>query len=113
MRPHLPADLPQPIAGFIAARNRRDYDDAVAAFSPAATVSDEGGIHRGRAAIRTWMEETVAKYDDTAEIVAAIPDDGAWLVTARVTGRFPGSPAMLRFAFTLDADGVARLEVGS
>ena len=113
MRPHLPTDLPPSIAGFIAARNRRDYDAAAGAFSPAATVSDEGGIHRGRAAIRTWMEETVAKYDDRAEIVAATPDDEAWLVTARVSGSFPGSPAMLRFAFTLGADGVARLEVGS
>ena len=72
MSPHSAPDLPRSVADFIAARNRRDYDAAIAAIAPNATVSDEGGM-----------------------------------------GSFPGSPAVLRFAFILGAEGIDRLEIGA
>ena len=33
-------------------------------------------------------------------------------MTALVSGTFPGSPAQLRFAFTLDGGEIARLDIG-
>jgi hypothetical protein len=32
-------------------------------------------------------------------------------MTARVSGDFPGSPAMLQYRFTLESDAIARLEI--
>ena len=104
--------LPPPVTLFFAARNARDFDTAVTAFSPSATVADEGGVHRGHDAIRAWMKATVEKYDDTAEVLGATRDGGATVVSARVSGTFPGSPAALRFAFTIGDEGIARLEIG-
>lgn len=33
------------------------------------------------------------------------------IVTAHLTGNFPGSPVDLRYAFTLSGDKIARLEI--
>jgi hypothetical protein len=33
------------------------------------------------------------------------------VVTARVTGNFPGSPVDLLYTFTLDGDVISRLEI--
>lgn len=113
MPPVLPMELPAPIADFVSARNRRAYESAVAAFAPTAEVADEGGVHRGRAAIRAWMEDTVRKYDDTAEVLAMDRDDGTVRLAVRISGKFAGSPATLRFAFTLADDRITRLEIGA
>ena len=113
MPPALPIELPAPVASFLSARNRRDYETAVAAFAPNAEVADEGGVHRGRPAIRLWMEDTVRKYDDTAEVVAVDRDNGTLGLAVRISGKFAGSPAMLRFAFTFADDLITRLEIGA
>jgi hypothetical protein len=34
-------------------------------------------------------------------------------VRARVTGQFPGSPAMLTFVFRLEGEQITRLEIGA
>lgn len=113
MTPALPTDLPNPIADFLSARNRRDYESAVAVFAPTAEVADEGDVHRGRPAIRAWMEDTVRRYDDTAEVVAMDRDDGTVRLRVRVSGKFAGSPATLQFAFTLADALITRLEIGA
>lgn len=39
--------------------------------------------------------------------------DGRTIVRATVTGDFPGSPAVLRFAFALSDDRITALEIGA
>lgn len=105
--------LPAPVARFIDNRNARDFDAAAGAFLPDAVVRDEGGEHRGEGAIRAWMRETVARYDDRAAVAEWRRDGDAATVLADVSGAFPGSPARLRFAFVLKDDRIARLEIGA
>jgi ketosteroid isomerase-like protein len=104
--------LPEAIAAYFAAKNRHDVDAMLVPFSGQAVVRDEGKEMRGRAAIRAWMEETTRKYRVTVEVTDAAEAGGATLVTALVSGNFAGSPAQLRYAFTLDGPEIARLEIG-
>jgi hypothetical protein len=103
--------LPSAIESYFSRKNARDFTMAASGFSPSAVVKDEGHDHRGPDAIRTWMEATTAKYDDRAE-VRAVSSNGANVeVTAEVSGKFPGSPIVLRFKFTLDDGQISRLQI--
>src|SRR6266576_2826991 len=55
--------LPRVLADYFAATNAHDVDAMSSAFAKDATVHDEGRDHRGLAAIRVWMKETIEKYD--------------------------------------------------
>jgi uncharacterized protein (TIGR02246 family) len=103
--------LPPPLAAYYEAKNRHDTDAMLAPFAEDAVVRDEGQEHRGRAAIRTWMEHTTRKYRVTVDVRQVEPIDGRLIVSGLVSGDFPGSPAMLRYAFTLSGLEIARLEV--
>ena len=83
------------------------------AFAPDAIVADEGHRHIGHAAIDAWWRDVTAKYQAVAEPLEVSTKDGAHEVRARVTGRFPGSPIKLTFAFRMKDDRIAALEIGS
>jgi SnoaL-like domain len=103
--------LPSAIQGYFAGKNARDFAMAVAGFSASAVVKDEDRDHQGPGAIRTWIEETAAKYDDRAEVRAVSSSGDNVEVTANITGKFPGSPILLRFKFILDDGQISRLEI--
>ncbi len=103
--------LPSAIENYFSGKNARDFTLAASGFSSSAVVKDEGRDHHGPDAIRTWIGATTAKYDDRAE-VRAVSSNGAQVeVTAEVSGKFPGSPTVLRFKFTLDDGQISRLEI--
>ena len=103
--------LPQPIADFFSAEDRRDTEAMARCFAEDATVRDEGRSRQGQAAIREWQLETKKKYQHTTTPLAAAEQDGRTIVTARLTGNFPGSPIELQFVFTLAAGRIQSLEI--
>jgi ketosteroid isomerase-like protein len=105
--------LPEKLAAYFAAVNRRDVDDMLEQFVEDALVHDEGEDMHGHAAIRGWMEKTTEKYGITVEIQGVDAVGGVLRVSARIAGTFPGSPIVLHYDFTLGADGrIANLEIG-
>lgn len=105
------ASLPPSVQNYFAERNARNLAAAVSGFAQSAVVKDEGRDHAGPVAIRAWMEDTVARYDDRTEIRSAASREGGVDVAAEVSGTFPGSPALLRFSFTMKDDRIVRLEI--
>jgi ketosteroid isomerase-like protein len=105
--------LPPAIQAYFDADRRNDCEAVVACFAPDATVHDEGRSHAGHYAIGTWWEQSKARYRHMAEPLEAQDHDGISRVRARITGEFPGSPAMLTFAFSLAADKISSLEIGA
>jgi hypothetical protein len=103
-------DLPQPVATYFTA-DRSDGEVVSQCFTENAVVKDEGRTFKGRAAIRQWKADASAKYQYTSEPVACERRDGKVLVTARLTGNFPGSPVNLRYFFGLEGDQIASLEI--
>jgi ketosteroid isomerase-like protein len=107
----MPVDLPELLARYYAAQTRGDTDALAACFAPDAVVRDEGRELHGRAAIAQWQEASRARYRFISEPLAVADRDGRAVVTARVTGDFPGSPITLDYAFTLAGGSIARLEI--
>ncbi|HTJ78010.1 MAG TPA: nuclear transport factor 2 family protein [Rariglobus sp.] len=103
--------LPEAVAAYWTAANAGANEAALACFSPDAVVHDEGKDLRGPDAIRTWIDETTRKYHPLVEPLRIEEKDGRHLVTARVSGDFPGSPVELDYAFTLKHQKITRLEI--
>lgn len=104
--------LPEPIAGYFSAAKSADQNTIMRHFSPDAVVIDEHRSHRGHAAIQLWMDESAKKYSFVAEPFDVSDEGTVTVVTAHVTGNFPGSPVDLRYRFALEGDKITSLEIG-
>lgn len=106
----MPIHLPGPIAAYFDA-DQTDGDSVARCFTENATVIDERRTHTGRDAIRRWKTDAAATFSYTTDPFAISEVGGQTVVTAHVAGDFPGSPVDLRYAFVLDGDSIARLEI--
>jgi hypothetical protein len=104
--------LPSPIRTYFDAQPPQDSDAFATAFCADATVHDEGALHRGPAEIVAWWQAAKAKYRHRAAPLDIVEAGGRFLVRAWVTGDFPGSPAVLTFAFGLSGDRIQDLRIG-
>ena len=104
-------NLPKPIALYIEAENSGDVSLFDQCFTDDAVVFDENERHEGLIAIKEWKSETKRKYQHTVEPLSIIQKEGRTIVTNRLTGKFPGSPIELEFAFTLRGNKIVSLEI--
>lgn len=104
--------LPPPIARYFEAQNGHDIDAMLAVFSNQASVHDEGHDAVGSVAIRDWMEETSRKYRVTVVPTGVDQAEAKTIVTALVSGTFPGSPIQLRYRFTVVGEQITDLGIG-
>ena len=103
--------LPTPIAAYFAAEGTDDAEAVTRCFSHDAVVLDEGRTIQGIAAIKAWKVDAKAKYRHSTEVIAATDKDGKTVVRGLVSGNFPGSPVELNFAFGLENERIASLEI--
>ena len=104
-------DLPAPIAGFFQAHNSGQTDTLLDHFTADAVVTDESRDHCGEA-IRVWLSGVIAQYHPLrAEVTGLTATGNVSIVTALVSGSFPGSPVVLRYSFTLRGDRIAALRI--
>lgn len=104
-------ELPSIITNYFAADKVRNPEAAARLFAESAVVIDERQRHAGRDAIRRWMAEASTKYSYTVEPFAMAVAGQRIVVTSHLVGDFPGSPVDLRYAFLLDGDEIAELEI--
>jgi len=107
------ANLPKPIAVYVSAENTGDTNLFDQCFADSATVRDENDTHEGLDAIKKWKAETKRKYQHSIDPLSLVEKDGAFVVTNRLTGNFPGSPIELEFVFTIRNDKITSLEIRS
>ena len=103
-------NLPEPIAAYFDA-DKQGGDAVARCFTNRAVVKDEGRTHSGLEAIKAWKTAAAAKYSYVAEPSTVERSAGRFIVTARLTGNFPGSPVDLRYAFGLERGKIASLEI--
>jgi ketosteroid isomerase-like protein len=106
------SQLPPPIAAYIQAKNAHDTAALLACLTDDAVVYDEGETFRGKAAIKEWNDASIRKYQVTVEVTDVAQADGETVVTGLVSGTFEGSPAQLRFHFTVEGNKIAALSIG-
>lgn len=104
--------LPPPIQTYFTAKAPTDAAEFAAVFAPDALVHDEGKTHRGPEEIRDWWLAAKARYNHKAEPLELTHVEGKSVVRARVSGDFPGSPAVLTFSFGLTGAQISDLRIG-
>ncbi len=105
------AKLTPAIAAFFHAHNSGQTDAFNELFTSDALVSDEAHEYRG-AAIKHWIDGAIAAYHPDAQAIGVAQAGDKTVVTAQVSGAFPGSPTQLRYSFTLKDGKIAALAVG-
>jgi ketosteroid isomerase-like protein len=103
--------LPPLVTEFVKAKNSRDSSAVVACFAEDAVVQDEGREMRGLLAIKEWSDKSFEKFQyDIAPTGIGEAGDKIML-TATVTGNFPGSPVSLDFIFVIKDERIAALSI--
>jgi ketosteroid isomerase-like protein len=108
----MPLDLEAPILTYFEATNAHQADAVAALFTGDGLVHDEAADFSGREAIRDWAEGTYRKYDVALTPLEARSDGDAAVVTAEVSGTFPGSPIRLEHRFVTDGGLIRELRIG-
>ena len=103
--------LPKPLSEYFTAANTDNADRVADCFTEDAVVRDEGRDIRGKGAVRAWAEETRRKYRFHAEVMAVEEAVDRTVVTAHLTGDFPGNPVDLRYRFKLTGAKIMALEI--
>lgn len=103
--------LPDAITTYFRISNGADDPHLVDCFTPDACVLDEGETHRGRTAIHAWLRATRATIKYSVEPVSVAQQGDTMVVTATMTGNFPGSPVQLDHAFQLADTQIQSLEI--
>jgi hypothetical protein len=104
--------MPDVVAQYQDAHDRRDVESALAAFTTNATVKDDGHEYRGRDEIRDWLARASTEFTYTRTLTgAAAIDANSWLVTNHLEGNFPGGVVDLRYRFVLSDDLISELEI--
>jgi SnoaL-like domain len=103
--------LPKPIDVYVKLENSGDFAALDECFAANAVVRDEGRSYEGLASIKRWKAETKAKYEHTVAPLAIAQSEGKTVLTARLTGNFPGSPVTLKFSFVLEDGKIESLEI--
>ena len=103
--------LPAPVSDYLAADSQKDLDKLSRCFTKDATVHDENQEYQGLAAIKSWKEQTTAKYQYVVETLRAAVTEKNVRLHARLTGNFPGSPAELDYTFVLANGKISSLDI--
>ncbi len=103
--------LPDAITTYFSISNGADDTHIADCFTQDACVFDEGETHRGRTAIQAWLRATRAKIAYRVEPVSVSHQGNTMVVTATVTGNFPGSPVQLDHTFQLADKQIQSLEI--
>jgi uncharacterized protein (TIGR02246 family) len=94
-------ELPPLFASYIEAKNAHDARALAALFTDDGIVFDEGREIRGTDAIEAWAVDVSERYRLTTDPTAISVTGEKAVLTAVVSGTFPGSPLEFRFHFTL------------
>ena len=106
------SQVPDVVGRYQDAHDRRDVEAALAAFTPSATVKDDGHEYHGHDEIREWLSVASTQFSYTRTLTgASVVDANTWLVTNHLEGDFPGGVVDLRYRFVLDDDLVSELEI--
>ena len=103
--------IPSTIAALVKAKNDRDTNAVVACFADHAVVHDEGKEMRGLAAIKEWSDKGFQRYRYSIDPTGITEEDHQTVLTATLTGNFPGSPVSLDFNFTIEGDKIVALNI--
>lgn len=96
-------NLPNIISELVKAQNEFNSAAYANCFAENAEVFDEGKIHNGKAEIESWIDKANKEYK--ASMKSLDYNESESILSAEVSGTFPGSPIILKYHFQL-SDGL-------
>ncbi len=90
------------LARLTEAQNNFDSEAYAECFTATAIVHDEGKTHKGKAAIRQWIDKANKDYRASMKPIGYQEGKTENVLTAEVSGNFPGSPAVLKYHLVLE-----------
>jgi hypothetical protein len=103
--------LPELVVRFVETQNTFDCEAYVACFTETAIVHDEGKVHTGKEEIKTWIEHANEAYQTSMKPLDYEKTGSKGVLTAEVSGTFPGSPFALKFHLGLKDGLIDSLKV--
>ncbi|MBL0740733.1 nuclear transport factor 2 family protein [Chryseolinea lacunae] len=103
--------LPNVVQELIKAQNNFDSEAYANLFSETGVAYDEGKTHTGRKEVQQWIAEANEKYKSVMQPVDYTQTDNKGILSANVSGTFPGSPALLKFYFEINEGLIQSLKI--
>lgn len=104
-------NLPKVVSDLLDAQARYDSVAYANCFADGAIVSDEGKTHSGRKEIEQWIADANEKYRSVMKPLAYEQMGSVGVLSAEVSGTFPGSPLVLKFHFDIHNGFIQSLKV--
>ena len=92
-------ELPQVVSRFMETQHNSDSKAFADCFTESAVVHDEGKTHHGKQEIHQWIQHAMDAYKSELEPLNYEQSGPSGVLTANVSGTFPGSPIKLNFNF--------------
>jgi len=96
-------NLPNIITKLVNAQNQYDSHAYAECFTDSAVVFDEGKTHNGKTEIQNWISNANSEYKTVMKSLTYNEKEN--ILSAEISGTFPGSPAVLKYHFEL-SDGL-------
>jgi hypothetical protein len=103
--------IPNVVQELIKAQNNFDSVAYANLFSETSVVYDEGKTHTGKEEIQKWIAEANEKYKSVMQPVEYTEKDKKGVLSAKVSGTFEGSPALLKFNFEINEGLIQSMKI--
>ncbi|MEY8761989.1 nuclear transport factor 2 family protein [Chryseobacterium tongliaoense] len=94
-------NLPKVVSDLVKAQDDFDAHAYANCFSETAVVNDEGKTYKGKKEIEHWIKEANEKYRTVMKPLEYTENGTSSILSAEVSGTFPGSPLVLKFNFEI------------
>ena len=101
--------LPTVISELVKTQNNFDSTAYARCFTETAVVFDEGKTHNGKAEIEQWIDKS--NKENQASMKPLDYDEKENILSAEISGSFPGSPVILKFHFHLSNGLIQSLNI--
>lgn len=104
-------NLPKVVSDLIKAQNNFDSIAYANCFSETAVVYDEGKTHKGSKEIEHWIADANERYQATMQPLSFEEKETGSVLTAEASGKFDGSPIILKYHFVLKGEKIEHLKI--
>lgn len=102
-------NLPNIITALLNAQNQYNSHSYADCFTDNAVVFDEGKTYNGKTEIENWISEANNEYKTIMKPLNY--DEKENILSAEISGTFPGSPAILKYHFEFNNGLIQSLKI--
>jgi len=102
-------NLPNIISKLVKAQSQFDSHAFADCFTETAVVFDEGKTHNGKTEIENWIDKANKEYKAIMNPLDYNEEEN--ILSAEISGTFPGSPVVLKYHFELNGELIEALRI--